>query len=472
MAKTLYDDRMSDSDALMWTIERDPILRSTIIGVWVLDRPPDPDRLRATLEATVRSIPRMRQRVIQDPLGVAPPRWAEDEDFHFDYHVRRVAAPGKGTRDDLLAVAEPIAMQAFDRDRPLWELTQVDGLEGGRSGAVLKLHHAISDGVGLVRMTEGLVERSADPRPPSVSDTDEPKAPEVTAEPWSPLDEALEGLRYQASRRIEQGRSAAGAVLQGLGRLARGPLDALQEAADVAGSAGRLLAPASEPMSPIMRGRSLKVRLHTFSRPLEALRAAGKSINGTVNDAFVASIAGGLGRYHAQHGHHVDELRMSMPVNLRHGDKAKKAGNQFAPVRFAVPIAIADAQERMREIRARVTKERAEPSLPALDILAGALNRLPAAAATAAFGGMMKAVDFVTSNVPGPPFPVWMSGARIVEMIPFGPLSGAAANITLFSYDGEVQVGVTSDGVAIPDPERLMECLEASMDDVLAAVSS
>ena len=468
MAKTLYDDRMSDSDALMWTIERDPVLRSTIVSVWVLDGPPDQDRLHAKLEATVRSIPRMRQRVVQDPLGVAPPRWAEDEDFHFDYHVRRVSAPGKGTREDLLAVAEPIAMQAFDRDRPLWEFTQVDGLEGGRSGAVLKLHHAISDGVGLVRMTVGMVERSADPEPPSVSAADEPEAPEVTAEPWSPLDETLDALRYQASRRIEQGRSAAGAVLQGLGRLARGPLGALQEAADVAGSAGRLLAPASEPMSPLMRGRSLKVQLHAFSRPLAALQAAGKSIDGTVNDAFVAGIAGGLGRYHAQHGCHVDELRMSMPVNLRHGDKAKKAGNQFAPVRFAVPVNIVDPRERMREIHARVTKERAEPSLPALDILAGALNRLPGSAATAAFGGMMKAVDFVTSNVRGPSFPVWMSGARIIEMIPFGPLSGAAANITLFSYDGEIQVGVTSDGVAVPDPERLLECLEAGMDEVLA----
>jgi len=460
---------MSDADALMWTIERDPVLRSTIVGVWVLDRPPDPDRMRAKLEATVRSIPRMRQRVVQDPLGVAPPRWAEDEDFHFDYHVRRVAAPGKGTRDDLLSVAEPIAMQAFDRDRPLWEFTQVDGLEGGRAGAVLKLHHAMSDGVGLVRMTEGLVERSADPEPPSVSDTGEPDFPEVTADPWSPLDEALDALRYQASRRVEQGRSAAGAVLHGLGRLARGPIGALQEAADVAGSAGRLLAPASEPLSPLMRGRSLTVKLHTFSRSLAALRAAGKSIDGTVNDAFVAGIAGGFCRYHAQHGKAVDELRMSMPVNLRHGENARKAGNQFAPVRFAVPVSVADPKERMREIHARVTKERAEPSLPALDILAGALNRLPGAAATAAFGGMLKSVDFITSNVPGPPFPVWMSGARIVEMIPFGPLSGAAANITLFSYDGEVQVGVTSDGVAIPDPQRLVACLEAGMDEVLAA---
>lgn len=471
MARTVYADRMSDADALMWTIERDPILRSTILSAWVLDRPPDPDRLRAKLEATARSIPRMHQCVVQDPLGVAPPRWAEDEDFYLDYHVRRVAAPGKGTEADLVALAEPIVMQAFDRDRPLWELTLVDGLEGGRAGVLLKLHHAISDGVGLVRMTEGLVERSGEPAPPPPPHEDPPLPPAVTAAPWTPLDETLDALRYQASRRIEQGRSAAGAVLHGLGRLARDPLEALHEAADVAASARRLLAPVSEPMSPLMRGRSLKVRLRVFTRPLAALRAAGKRIDGTVNDAFVAAVAGGLGRYHAQHGHYVDELRMSMPVNLRHGDKGRKAGNQFAPVRFAVPVGIVDPQERMREIHDRVARERAEPSLPALDILAGALNRLPGSAATAAFGGMMKSVDFITSNVPGPNFPVWMSGARILEMIPFAPLAGAAVNATLFSYDGEARVGVASDRVAVPDPERLLECLEAAMDEVLATGS-
>jgi len=461
-----YEDRMSASDALMWTIERDPLLRSTIVSVWILDGPPDPERVRAKLEATARAIPRLRQKVVQDPLGVAPPRWREDADFDVDYHVRRVRAPGAGTRSDLLALAEPIAMQALDRDRPLWELTLVEGLEEGRAAALLKLHHVISDGVGLVRMTASLIERSPEPEPGSEAPAAERA---VTPAPWSPLDETLDALRYQASRRIAQGRSAAGALLHGLGRLARGPVGALQDAAGLAASAARLLAPASEPLSPLMRGRSLALRLHALARPLEALKLAGKSAGGTVNDAFVAGIAGGLRRYHEQHGHAVDELRMTMPINLRHGDKGRRAGNQFAPVRFAVPVGIADPRARMREIHARVARERAEPSLPALDILAGAMNRLPAPAATAAFGSMLKAVDFITSNVPGPPFPVWVSGARILEMIPFGPLSGAAVNAVLFSYDGVAHVGVTSDRAAVPDPDQLVACLEKGMDEVLAA---
>jgi len=466
MAETVYDERMGDSDALTWTIERDPLLRSTIVSVWRLDRMPDLDRARAKLEQTSRIIPRLCQRVVEDPLGVAPPRWENDPYFDLGYHLRRAGAPGKGRLRDVLDLAEPVAMQGFDRDRPLWEMTLVEGLEGGEAAVVLKTHHAMSDGVGLVRMTASLIERSREPEPGTDAGHETLTAP--LAEPWSPIDETLDALRYQATRRLEQGRTAASAVVQGLASLVRHPRTSIQNAAELAGSAGRLLAPAAEPMSPIMTGRGLARRLHCFSRPLEGLKRAGKRVGGTVNDAFVASVAGGLHRYHQAQGHSVAELRMSMPVNLRHGETARKAGNQFAPVRFLIPVGLLDPLERMAEIRRRVASERAEPSLPAMDVIAGALNRLPAAAATSAFGGMMKTVDVVTSNVPGPRFPVYVAGARILAMIPFGSASGAATNVTLFSYDGTVHVGITSDAAAVADANRLAECLEAGMDEVLA----
>lgn len=465
MGETVYEERMGDSDALTWTIERDPLLRSTIVSVWLLDRPSDPERFQAKLEQTARRIPRLRQRVAEDPLGVAPPRWEEDPYFDLAYHVRRVGAPGKGRLRDLLDMAEPVAMQAFDRERPLWELFLVEGLEGGQAGVVLKIHHAMSDGVGLVRMTEHLIERSRDADPADGARAPSPSLP--AAEPWSPIDETLDALRYQASRRLEQGRTAASAIVQGLSSLVQHPRRSLHDAAELAGSAGRLLAPASEPMSPIMTGRGLTRRLHTFARPLALLKQAGKRVDGTVNDAFVAGIAGGMRRYHEAMARSVTELRMSMPINLRHGKNARRAGNQFAPVRFPIPVGLIDPEERMREIRKRVSRERAEPSLPALDVIASALNRLPASAATSAFGSMLKTVDFITSNVPGPRFPVYVSGARILAMMPFGPASGAAANVTLFSYDGVAQVGITSDTAAVRDADRLASCLEQGVDEVL-----
>jgi diacylglycerol O-acyltransferase len=313
-------------------------------------------------------------------------------------------------------------------------------------------------------MTSGLVERSREAEP----DPEDLPPPEPVPAPWSPVDETLDALRYQATRRIEQGLTAANAVLDGLWGLVRHPRASLAEAAELAASARRLLAPASEPMSRLMTGRSSSLALHALSRPLDALARAGKRVDGTVNDAFVAGVTGGLRRYHRLHGHDPEELRMSMPINLRHGEKGHRAGNQFAPVRFPVPVGIADPLERMAEIRRRVAAERAEPSLPALDVIAGALARLPDAAATQAFGGMLKSVDFVTSNVPGPRFAVYAAGARIEAMIPFGPPAGAATNVCLFSHDGRVHVGANSDLAAIPDPDAWAGCLEQGMDEVLA----
>jgi len=473
MAQTLYDERMSESDALTWTIERDPVLRSTIVGVWILDRGPDPDRLLDKMERATRTIPRLRQRVVEDPLHAAPPRWATDPRFDLSYHVRRVRAPGEGRLRDVLDLAEPAGMQAFDRDRPLWEVMWVDDLAEGRAAIVLKLHHAMSDGVGLVRMTESLIERSREPDAEAVA---EPLPPEPSpAADEELLERTLEALRYRAGQRISEGRHAAGAVVRGLAHLVRHPVDAVGDAMELAGSAARLLAPASEPLTPLptMRQRSLSLRLHAFSRRLEPLKQAAKSVGGTLNDAFVAGVAGGMRRYHEAHGvspSDLGSLRMTMPINLRpmasSREKARYAGNQFAPVRFEVPVGILDPRERMRAIHRLVARERDEPSLPAVAVIASALNRLPAQAATAAFGGMLKTVDLITSNVPGPPFSVYLAGARLEHIFGFGPLSGAATNITLFSYDGDVEIGVASDRVAIPDGDRFHACLEEGLDEV------
>jgi WS/DGAT/MGAT family acyltransferase len=232
-----------------------------------------------------------------------------------------------------------------------------------------------------------------------------------------------------------------------------------------------MLRPISKPLSPVMTGRSLALRFDAFALPLEDLKRAGKAVGGTLNDAFVGAVTGGLRRYHERHGRPVDELRMTMPVNLRDGSEAgRRAGNQFAPARFLVPIGIADPAARMRAIHERVAAQRAEPALPLAEEISGVLARLPRVMATAVLGSMLKAIDFVTSNVPGPPFPVYASGAQVTRMFGFGPLSGAAANITLFSYDGEVHFAVNTDRAAVRDPEIFVECLREGVAEVLSVV--
>jgi hypothetical protein len=191
-------------------------------------------------------------------------------------------------------------------------------------------------------------------------------------------------------------------------------------------------------------------------------------VGGTLNDAFVGAVTGALRIYHEHHGRPAAELRMTMPINVREGEAGKHAGNQFAPARFAVPIAIPDPAARMRRLRDLVTSERREPALSLLDDIAGMVSQLPRSLSVGLFGSMLKSIDFVTSNVPGPPFPVWSSGARVESMFGFGPLSGSAANITLFSYDGQLQFAVATDPAAVRDADFFLECLRLGVEEVLS----
>ncbi|MFN2375331.1 MAG: wax ester/triacylglycerol synthase domain-containing protein [Candidatus Binatia bacterium] len=465
-----YDDWMAESDALMWRIERDPILRSTVLSLWILDREPDPARLAATIEATERHVPRLRQHVVEDPLGVSPPRWENDPLYERSYHVRRSRVPGQGTMRNLLDLAAPVAMQAFDKDRPLWELHLVEGLEGGRFAVIFKIHHAMSDGVGMVRMTEGLVERSREAEPPlpareSLFDTNGGHHDGGLGDELVHLGEAV---MHRASTAFDRSRRAAGALGRGVRNLAGHPVNAAGELLETIESIGRLVRPASEPMSPIWRQRSLAAHLDVLEFPLDDMKRAAAAAGATLNDVFVASVAGGLSRHHEKVGPVPNALRMSMPINLRGGEKGRHAGNQFVPARFGVPMLIDDPRERMRAVHELVRGQRREPALGLLDEITAAMNVLGDVAATRMTGGMMKAVDFVTSNVPGPRFPVFMSGARIERMFPFGPTAGAAVNVTLFSYDGVAQVGIRADRAAVGDTALLRRCLEEGFAEVLA----
>jgi WS/DGAT/MGAT family acyltransferase len=461
-----FVDHLSDADTLMLEIESDATLRSTIVSTTLLDRSPDMERFERTLERALTIIPRLRQRVVRDPLGIATPKWERDPDFDLRFHLRRTNLGGKGSVRDVLDHAAPIAMQAFDMARPLWEMHLIEGLEGGRCATVMKLHHAISDGVGLVKMTECLIERGPeDPNLPPLADEQADFTPPTA---WERIGEAL-------SRRIDDTRKVAGSAGATLwneaGNALRDPIGRARELRDTLLSVARVLSPASEPMSPIMRNRSTRVHFDYLAIPLDELKRAGKAQGASVNDAFIAGVGGGLARYHAEQGTSVDALRMLMPVNVRGGERADEVGNQFAPARFEVPVGIADPAERIQAIRELSREQRDEPALPLISPISAALGRLPKSAVIALFGAMQRTTDFTTSNVPGPRRPTWMSGAKVESFMPFGPLAGASANFTVFSYNGTMHLGINSDPAAVEDPALLLECLRKGFDEVLTVIA-
>lgn len=458
MAGLEFTDRMSDSDALMWNIEKDPLLRSTIVAVALLDQSPDRARLMERIERSTRMIPRLRQHAVSSSLGVAPPKWVFDPNFDLSYHLRFLSAPGEGTMRDLLDMVAPIGMQGFDRARPLWEFYVIDGLEGGRAAMIQKVHHSVTDGVGGVEIALTMLDLERTPTHDLGPMPDTP-APQV----FSATELLQDGFSHEVRRQAGILSRLAGEVVKAV----RNPTETAAVASDMASSLARMMTPAFEPLSPLMANRSLSARYDAMKISLTDLKAAARTAGGKLNDAFVGGVAGGLRAYHARHGVDIEALRMGMPISIRDASNASAGGNQFVPARFAVPTNISDPAERMAAIRELVLAQRAEPALGFVEPMAGVLTRLPSRITTQLFGSMLKGVDFTTSNVPGPPMDVFLAGSRIEASFPFGPLSGAALNITLMSGPDEVYIGINSDPAAVPDPEVLVECLQEGFDEIL-----
>jgi len=455
-----FEAHMSDSDALMWNIEKDPLLRSTIVTVLVFDRVPDWDTVRERIERGSWLIPRMRQRVATPLLHSGPPHWSGDPNFDLGYHLRRVRAASPSF-DAVLDVARNAAMAGFDRARPLWEYTLVEGLEEARAAMVLKVHHSMTDGVGGMKLLLMLFDFDREPPPPLPLDR-------VDAVPVFTAVDLLWRSAGHARRRALGivHRTVTGTAMVTAAAVTH-PVRFGRDAGRAAGSLARFLAPATVPRSTLLSARTLARSLATLDVDLDDLKRAAKAVDGSLNDAFVAAVVGGLQRYHARHGSTLVDLRMVMPINVR-GAGAALGGNHFTPARFVVPADIVDPAARMVELGRIARAVRDEPAVALTDALAGVLNLLPTTVTTAVFGAMLKGADFVTSNVPGAPVPIFMGGARLERMYPFSPLAGSAVNVTLLSHCGTCCIGVNVDAVAVPDLDVLVDCLDESFAEILA----
>ncbi len=446
---------MRGGDAFAWYMERDPALRSTVVAVFWLDRAPDWGVLSSRIDRVARLIPGLRQRVVESPFRLAPPRWAYDRQFDLAWHLRRAGAPTPEVPAAVLALARRSAMDAFDRDRPLWELTLVEGTEGGPAALVLKIHHSLSDGVGGMRMLAVLLDLQREPLDPG----EMPPAPPGEALGLGGLVTGAAGLL--AGRAVRLGWRGVREAIPVLVRYARDPAGGIGGAAAMARSVYRTAAPLLDTKSPLMRERGMTRRLAIWEVSLEALTRAAKTAGGTLNDAYMAAVTGGLRRYHERHGVAVESLRAVMPISLRAQDEMGW-GNRITLQRVTVPVGEPDPATRMRMLHRVTEVARNEPSLTVTDTIAEGLNLLPAGYV----GGVLKHVDFLASNVPGIPVPVYLAGSKITGIFAFGPTIGAALNLTLLSYCGTCHVAVNIDTAAVPDPDTLLQCLRESFDEI------
>jgi WS/DGAT/MGAT family acyltransferase len=445
MAPLRFDRRMSDTEALMWALEDDPVLRSTFANVTFLDCAPDLDGFRARMLMAIEALPRLHQRVLDGP-GIANPEWVDDPFFDLDYHVRRIAAPQPANDRTVLDLAAMIALDPFDRARPLWQFTLIEGLPGGRAAMVQKLHHTITDGEGGIRLSAMFLDIARD-----------------ATEPLGGLPEPAiieDGSGQSAGDMVRSAmKIPLGIARGGYETLSNNPMESIR-------SILRQVAVTEPSFSPLWVDRSLRRRLEIFSISLEDVKIAAKTLGGSVNDLFVSGACGGAGKYHRAKGTPVDELRMAMPISTR-TDKAA-GGNAFTPTRLVVPVGVEDPEERFAAVQAVINVTKAERAVTLASSVAGLLSPLPNQLLTRFARQQVGTVDFTTSNVRGAPFDLYIGGALLEGNFPIGPMAGCAFNLTTMSYGGRLDMGCMIDVAAIEEPELLKQCLEESFAELLA----
>ncbi len=450
MSEFRFDRAMSDAEGLMWRLEQDPHLSSTFGTVTLLDRAPDFESFRRRMDYVVTAVPRLRQRVVTSPGGLAPPVWDDDPDFDIDRHVRRIACPRPGTLRQVLDLAAQFVADPLDRARPLWQFVVVEGMRGGKAAILQKMHHTITDGERGVELSMQFYDLERD-------------APEpVPAEPAVPTDRQ-QARPLTTADTIAEVIAGSMRLPIGIAKQVRGLLADPTGIPDATSSATRTLrgvvAELSDTLparSPLWTQRSLHRHLEVASAPLDETKRAAERLGGTLNTAFVTAAAHAAAEYHSEMGAPVESLRATMAISTRSDDSGS---NAFSMARILVPTRTMPISERFEAIREAALMAREANKSAALETLATVTSVLPGSVITRLAQQQARTIDFATSNVKGAPFPLFTAGAEVIQIYPIGPVIGTAFNLTLLSYRGRLDMGINIDTAAVTEPDRLTACL-------------
>ncbi|MEM8620386.1 MAG: wax ester/triacylglycerol synthase domain-containing protein [Actinomycetota bacterium] len=461
---------MTDTEALMWRLERHRGLSSTFANVALLDRRPDIDRLRSRLSAAAASIPRLRQRIDE---AARAPRWVVDDHLDVDAHVRHVEVATPGTQRQLFDLVTTLAADPFDPTRPPWQFTVIDGLDDGRSALLQKVHHAITDGQGGIELAAAyldLARNQADQHLDVNSDT-------VAAE--TPSDQQPTTTPAGAPHRDLPDDETADAVRAALAGILRVPLgvrqqvrelltdpdsitDASRAATRTLDEVGRELS-AGRAASPLWTQRSTRRRLYTTGASISALRAATHDLDGTINTAFLTAAAEAAGDYHRRVGSPVDTLRASIAVSTR---TDQSGSNAFTLARIEVPTGLMPTSERFDAVATAIESGRAATPDRLVDTAAALGATLPTSLVARFARAQARSIDIATSNVRGAPVDTFVAGARVVGNVPIGPLLGVPVNLTALSQGDRFDIGVHIDPAAIEEPAMFASCLDDAIERV------
>lgn len=425
--------------------------------------PPNYADLLAHVKSRLHLVPRHRQKLAYPPLPLARPLWVDDPRFNLDYHVRHTALPAPGSEAKLRALTGRIFSQGLDHSKPLWELWLVQGLEQHRFALIHKAHTALADGVSGA----GIISVLFDPTP-------EPRRldPERA---WIPQPEPSPSELLAASLRetVAMPLRAAGETLETL----RDPDRLLATARTVAEGAREIAGAYLRPPSPT----PLNVPLGTHRdivwrrRPLAEFKQIKDSFGGTVNDVYIAAVAGALRSWLEDRGLRPRDLRLraAVPITLRTALDDGRETNQIIECFAPLPVELDDPRERLRVVHEALSDLKTSRRALGARAIAAVQNFGPATLLTQAsrLDFSTRLFNLVTTNLPGPQFPLYLLGREILQLGPIGPLvENCALGIVLVSYNGTLELGLTGDADALPDLDDIATSLDEAIDELLEAV--
>lgn len=453
---------LSAADTAWLHMER-PTNLMVVNSVLLFDQPVDWNRLKQVLRGRlVERYPRFRQRVVESSIPFRGARWEDDPDFALEHHLHHLALPSPGDSPALRELVGDLMTQPLDRNRPLWHVYLVDGFGSG-AALICRMHHCIADGIALARVMLTLT----DSAPRSGAD------PDVGAAPLPDVASSSSG--FLASTLASIGRVAETAVRQA-GEIALYPPHARTLAGALArdgATALRLLLTPADTATALKGDPGISRRV-AWSEPmsLSDIKRIGHVNKATVNDVLLAAVSGALRHYLLARGSTVGEIQALIPFNLRPLDEPvpRELGNRFGLVLVPLPVGVSGAYRRLHEVHTRMQDVKQGSDGPVSYGILRLAGLMPDAVESAIIDLFSAKATAVVTNVPGPRSPIYLAGTPVAGVLVWAPTSGhIGSSISIFSYRGEVTVGLMTDAALVPEPSEIVDQLDRELA-VLATV--
>lgn len=459
----MQGDRLSGLDASFLHLEDDSAHMHVASVIVFEGKAPAYVELLEHIERRLHLVPRFRQRLAFVPLGQGRPRWVDDPHLNLRYHLRHSGLPAPGSEQQLRDLAGRVFAQPLDRDKPLWELFLVDGLEGDRFALLSKTHHALVDGISGVDIVTVLFDTQPEPATPADPGT------EWLPRPLPTQAQLLgEALVERATIPAEAARSMR-AVFRAPRRIAR---EAVNTAAGLGAMAWAGLSPA--PSSPYNRQIGPHRRFTWVRANLVDVKAIKNELGGTVNDVVLTAAAGALGRHLRRRGSSIEglELKAMVPVSVRSAEQVGEVGNQVAAMMAPLPVWCQDPVARQQIVRQSMEhlKEGGQA------VGAQAITEMSGFAPPTIMGQAARLMsrqrffNLVITNVPGPQIPLYLLGRRLIDPFPLVPLAkNQGLGIAILSYDGRMDFGLVGDYDVMHDLDDFAVDLHDSLAELAEA---